>query len=153
MGLRRKSREIAVQTLYALDYIETQSYLKELELIEKYPTVLTEILQENELDKEHKNNEKITEYADHLVKNTLLNLSELDTKITKHSEKWDLSRIALIDLSILRIANYEMCIMKTPPAVIINEAVEIAKRFSNDSACKFIHAVLDAIAKEEGYHA
>jgi N utilization substance protein B len=85
--------------------------------------------------------------ARNLLYGTLENLDRIDELIQKHSLHWQLDRISRVDLSILRMAVYEMCFAKSksPPRVVINEAVEIAKEFSSDVSYKFINGVLDAI--------
>lgn len=77
-------------------------------------------------------------------------LPEIDTKITKSAPEWPLSKVARIDLSILRLAVWEMTVeKKEPPKVIIDEAVELAKEYGNDHSPQFINGVLGAILKQE----
>ncbi len=78
-------------------------------------------------------------------------LGTIDNYISKHLRNWTISRIAIIDKSILRLAIYELIYeAQTPMKVIINEAVEIAKKYGTKDSFTFINAVLDAIAKEIG---
>ncbi len=78
-------------------------------------------------------------------------LGTIDNYISEHLRNWTISRIAIIDKSILRLAIYELIYeTQTPMKVIINEAVEIAKKYGTKDSFTFINAVLDAIAKEIG---
>lgn len=75
----------------------------------------------------------------------------IDQYISNHLKNWTISRIALIDKNILRLAIYELLYEKhTPMRVIINEAIEIAKKYGTKDSFTFINAVLDAVAKEIG---
>lgn len=141
MGYRRKARELVVQTLYGLMYEETGDMLKELEYMQYYPEILETVTHENNLD----NATEIIEFADKLLKNLIPLLEDIDTIITEHSKGWPLEKLAKLDLSVLRLAVYEMIYLKTPPPVIIDEAVEISKKFCAENSSKFINAVLDAI--------
>ncbi len=81
-----------------------------------------------------------------LTKGIAENLSELDNKIKQSAPEWPLDQISLIDKSILRLAVYELLNLKeTPPKVVINEAVELAKQFGSENSSKFINGVLGAI--------
>ena len=81
-------------------------------------------------------------------------LAAVDEHISRHLRNWTLSRVSIIDRSILRLAMYELMYEKsTPMKVIINEAVEIAKKYGTKDSFTFINAVLDATAKEIGRYA
>ncbi len=140
MGIRRQGREIAVQTLYSLEFLKQNLQLEESELTDK----LTEISK----DKKIKDDTKIFEFASDILINLNSNISEIDKKIKKHSTNWSFDRIAKLDLSILRVATYEMLYTDTAPAIIMNEAIEIAKKYCSESSGKFINGVLNAIAEE-----
>ena len=70
-----------------------------------------------------------------------------DTLIVQQAENWKLDRLAVIDRAILRLAIFEMRATDTPPKVVLNEAVELAKKFSSDEAGAFVNGILDAIRK------
>ena len=140
MGIRRQGREIAVQTLYSLEFLRQNLQLEESELTDK----LTEISK----DKKIKDDTKIFEFASDILINLNSNISEIDKKIKEHSINWSFDRIAKLDLSILRVAIYEMLYTETAPAIIMNEAIEIAKKYCSESSGKFINGVLNAIAEE-----
>jgi transcription antitermination protein NusB len=71
--------------------------------------------------------------------------SEIDQRIASKSEHWRLERMPVVDRNILRLAIYEMTATPTPPAVVIDEALELARQFSGDESVSFINGVLDAV--------
>lgn len=86
--------------------------------------------------------------ASKLFTGTLAALAEIDPLIAAHSEHWKLERMAAVDRNLLRLAVHELqAYPKTPAAVVINEALEIARRFSTPDSVEFINGVLDAIRK------
>ena len=87
-------------------------------------------------------------FVDSLVLGTAERQAEIDSMIRKHLEHWRLERMATVDRNILRLATYELMYTATPPAVVIDEALELARRFSNDEAVQFVNGVLDAAHKE-----
>ena len=88
-------------------------------------------------------------FADKLIRGVLQALPELDQKITECAENWDLRRMAAVDRNILRMAIYEMLHRDDiPPVVSINEAVDIAKKFSTQDSGKFVNGILDKIKGE-----
>lgn len=87
-------------------------------------------------------------YVDDVVNGVLENLEALDTTISKYLGNWDLDRLGKTDKAILRLATYEMLYYDTPKVVAINEAVELAKKYSDDKIVKLINAVLDKIRDE-----
>lgn len=72
----------------------------------------------------------------------------IDKILEKHAENWAFERIAKVDLAILRLAVYELKFAQTPPPVVINEAIELAKEYASDDSKRFINGMLDRIAKE-----
>jgi N utilization substance protein B len=73
---------------------------------------------------------------------------EIDRRISDKAEHWKLDRMPAVDRNILRLAVYEMTKQKTPPAVVIDEAIELARQFSGDESVSFINGVLDAVHKQ-----
>jgi N utilization substance protein B len=128
---RRKARECALQMLFAADvvgepkYFSTADYWKELG--------------ESAID------EKAREFADNLVEGTLKNLAAVDERIRTRAEHWRIERMAIVDRNILRLSVYEFLFEDTPHTVVINEALEIARRFSSYEATQFINGILDGI--------
>ena len=84
-------------------------------------------------------------FAERLLIRTIDHAEEADALIAQHADNWDLTRIALIDRILLRLAVCEfICFEDIPPKVTINEAIDIAKRYSTDKSGKFINGILDA---------
>jgi len=86
-------------------------------------------------------------FATDLARGTAARLESLDPLIQAHAEHWRLSRMAVVDRLILRLAVYEFLYTDTPRAVVIDEALELAKTFSGDDAVPFVNGVLDGIRK------
>lgn len=88
-------------------------------------------------------------FADSLVRGAIEHRDELDGHIKKHAVNWDLHRMAVVDRNVLRLAIYEMLYRSDiPPVVSINEAVDIAKRFSTEDSGKFVNGILDKVKGE-----
>ncbi|MDQ3819636.1 MAG: transcription antitermination factor NusB [Acidobacteriota bacterium] len=142
MGLRRKARESALQMLFAADVNagpadRPKRAVRPDELVRDYWAQLGE-----ELD------EPAREFATRLVTGTLAHLAEIDERIKSRAEHWRISRMAVVDRNILRLAVYEFLHEPTPRTVAINEALEIARRFSTYEATQFINGILDAIKRD-----
>jgi N utilization substance protein B len=88
------------------------------------------------------------EFATRLAAGALFHLPELDERIRSRAEHWRISRMAVVDRNILRMAVYEFLHEPTPRTVAINEALEIARRFSTYEATQFINGILDAIKRD-----
>ena len=98
--------------------------------------------------KEKKASEEIREYSTWIVKGIISHQKKIDNLIQSISDHWRLSRMAHVDRNILRIAVFEFLYEKNiAPAVVINEAIEIAKKYSSDEAASFVNGILDAIRK------
>lgn len=131
MGSRRKARECALQMLFAADVAETPAN----DVVRTYWSELGE----DEIDMNAR------EFATRLASGTLAHLETLDERIRSRAEHWRISRMAIVDRNILRLAVYEFLYEPTPRTVAINEALEIARRFSTYEATQFINGILDAI--------
>lgn len=93
---------------------------------------------------------EIRTYTERVIKGTLEHLPELDELITRYADNWKLNRMAAIDRNILRYATFEILYLEDiPPKVAINEAVNIAKKFSQPDSGKFVNGVLDKINHSE----
>ena len=136
MGSRRKARECALQMLFAADVAGRDARLDEL--VRDYWTELSEAEQE----------ESAREFATRLATGTLAHLAEIDERIRSRAEHWRISRMAVVDRNVLRLAVYEFLYEQTPRTVAINEALEIARRFSTFEATQFINGILDAIKRD-----
>lgn len=144
MGVRRKARELSLQTLYALDFVETDPYLGTLELINFYKDKLVDICEDEEVDLDG----KVFKFADFLLESTLKNIDSIDKQISSHSDNWKFDRIAVLDKNIMRIATNEIMFTELAPPIAINEAIEISKKFCSDKSGKFINGILNTIAVE-----
>ncbi len=131
MGTRRKARECALQMLFAADVAKAQE------------SVLTNNYW-NELGEDNLD-EKTRGFADAIVLGALRQLDAIDERIRTRAEHWRIERMAIVDRNVLRLAVYEFLFTDTPHTVIINEALEIARRFSSYEATQFINGILDAI--------
>src|SRR5437899_218440 len=83
-----------------------------------------------------------------LVRGTVEYLAEVDDRITRHAEHWRMERMPAVDRNILRLAVYEMTHGGTPAPVTIDEALELARKFSNEESVQFVNGVLDAVRRE-----
>ncbi|HKP47930.1 MAG TPA: transcription antitermination factor NusB [Pyrinomonadaceae bacterium] len=134
MGSRRKARECALQMLFAADVAETDA----AHVLRTYWTEL------GEADAE----DATRDFATRLAAGTLAHLDTLDERIRSRAEHWRIPRMAIVDRNILRLAVYEFLYEPTPRTVAINEALEIARRFSTYEATQFINGILDAIKRD-----
>jgi N utilization substance protein B len=130
MALRRKAREFALQMLF------------QWEIGKQEPGQV-----ESGFWKNARSEKNTRTFANLLFEGAAAEAADLDALITRHAENWRLERIAAIDRAILRLAAHELRSGKTPPKVVINEAVELAKKFSSEDAAPFINGILDAIHK------
>lgn len=130
-GTRRKARECALQMLFASDVLKMQD--------EMLTTDYWKELGDAGID------EKTQDFANNLVNGTLKELETIDDRIRTRAEHWRIERMAIVDRNVLRLAVYEFLFEDTPHTVVINEALEIARRFSTFEATQFINGILDAI--------
>jgi N utilization substance protein B len=144
MGIRRKAREVALQTLYALDFEEVDPKLGVTELIFIYQESFEAVCDNNKIKKES----AVYHFSKFLLENSFHHIIEIDNEIAAFSEHWSLERITPLDKGILRIAIGEILFTDTESAVIINEAIEIAKKFCSESSGKFINGILHAIKEK-----
>ena len=154
MGMRREARERAVQFLFQYDLNKAENLDDALKQF--WDSQRSAALQEEkgkarwgetvELPPPTSEEAATRLFADPLIRGTLEHLSELDAKITHYTKNWDLNRMAVVDRNILRLAVYEMLYRQDiPPVVSINEAVDIAKRFSTDESGRFVNGILDKV--------
>ena len=86
-------------------------------------------------------------FANKLFEGAAKAADELDALIVQHAQNWRLERMAIIDRAVLRLAIYELRSSETPPKVVLNEAVDLAKKFSSEDAGAFVNGILDAVNK------
>lgn len=157
MGQRREARERAVQFLFQHDLNPPDRLEEALEhfWLTQQATAIAEEKgkatwgQEVELPPPTTEELATRVFADKLIRGVLEHRDELDQRIKQHAENWDLHRMAAVDRNILRLAIYEMLHRDDiPPVVSINEAVDIAKKFSTQDSGKFVNGILDKIKGE-----
>ncbi len=130
MATRHQVRTAVVGLLYAYDLGNRE--------IAKFSDVILE---------EDKIRNKQREFSHRLFDGTVANLETIDAEIKKHLKEWDYDGIGKVEKAIMRLGAYEILIEKTDRAIIINEAVELAKALADDKAPQFINGVLDAVGK------
>ncbi|NLE00892.1 MAG: transcription antitermination factor NusB [Fibrobacter sp.] len=130
---RHRSRELALQTLYACEVGTTEDWQNTLERIADTGSLAQEV--------------KL--YARDLVQQTFSALEQIDSTIRERAANWELKRMAAIDRNILRLAVSELTFFSQVPAkVVIDEAVELAKTFGTDDSGKFVNGIIDSIHKK-----
>jgi len=135
MAARRRSREHALQILYQWD-MRKQPVDESIETF--YGTLFSEEGAVTPPDA----------FLEELVRGTVEKAAEIDALISGHAEHWRLERMPAVDRNILRLAIYEMRYTGTPAAVVIDEALELARRFSTEESVQFVNGVLDAVHRE-----
>ena len=132
MGLRRESRELALQMLYALDSNPSESLLDVLQLFREDQPSLPD---------------RVRQFAEGLVRGVHAERQVIDEAIKARSKNWALGRMPRVDLNIMRLATYELMFRTDiPKKVSINEAIEIARRFGDKDSPAFVNGILDEVA-------
>jgi N utilization substance protein B len=132
MATRHQARTAVVGLLYAYD-LGNQNIAK----------FSDEILEEDKI------RNKQREFSNALFSGTVENLEMLDKEIEAHLTEWDYSDIGKVEKAIMRLGAYEILVAKTDKAIIINEAVELAKKLADEKSPKFINGVLDALGEKK----
>lgn len=129
--MRSQSREIALQILFQTEFASQIQYSEFLEVFEQ--TI----------------DQPILDYADMLISGVKANQEKIDSLLGSTSNNWSIQRMALVDRNILRLATYELKLMPEPlkPNIVINEAVELAKKYSTTESASFVNGILDQISK------
>ena len=134
---RRNARELVMQMVYEGNFHEEE---------ERERIIYDKI---REIDEEEKKRNKVViEFIQSLYFGIFEHLKEIDELIEKSATNWSFARIAKVDLSILRLAIYELKFTDVPQKVAVNEAVEIAKAYSTEKSPRFINGVLGSVIKE-----
>ncbi len=135
MGVRRAGRVIALQTLYRYEITRE---------------ALPDLLDFSWLDEPQGVPAESLDFARLLIAGTVERLAEVDEAIRRQLEHWDFSRLARVDLAILRISAYSLLFLEDVPAsVTIDEAIDIAREFGTDDSYRFVNGVLDGILKRQ----
>jgi N utilization substance protein B len=152
-GGRHRGREVALQVLYAVDMaspaIETTETSGEADSIaEEQPAVDPKTLIFDRVSENFVVPKSAVAFARELVAGVSERIESLDEILGVHARNWRVSRMAAVDRNVLRLAVYELRDTNTPVAVVIDEAVDLARRFGSDSSPSFVNGVLDAVARE-----
>jgi transcription antitermination protein NusB len=132
MASRRRSRQRALQILFSWD---SRRQPVDQAIDEYYDTLYSE-------EQPHRE-----PFVVDLVRGTVGNLEEIDGRIARHAEHWRMERMPGVDRNILRMAVYEMTHAGTPAPVTIDEALELARKFSGEESVQFVNGVLDAVSR------
>ncbi|KLO25033.1 MULTISPECIES: transcription antitermination factor NusB [unclassified Marinitoga] len=134
---RRRIREAVLESTFQIDFNEEISY-------ETIKNLLRDLLKDKKVP------QSLIEEAEIYLENIINNKNDYDELIKKYLVNWEFDRVAYIEKAILRLAIFELNNRKDiPPKVILDEAVELAKKYSNEKSAKFINGILDRLAKEE----
>ena len=132
MGKRRKARESTLQILFQMEFDDAD------------PDKMVDTFWKNK-----KSTKEIEEHSRWLVKGILSHRESIDRLIQSVSANWRISRMAIVDRNVLRIAVFELLYEESlAPAIVINEAIEIAKKYSSDEGAVFVNGILDDARKE-----
>jgi len=161
-GKRRTAREMAVQMLYQSDLggsplpnifktFDLAEYLaREAAALEKARRA--EIDTRAEHARTHKRVDDAFQYAQQLVRGAVENLEQIDELIRSQADNWRLERMPAVDRNILRLAIYEMLFEKeTPKLVVLDEAIELAKKFGSEQSGRFVNGLLDGLLKQHTF--
>ena len=133
MGVRRKSREFALQMLFQADLGRQNAEQVRESFWRERPEAEAEV----------------REFTEDIFRLAMERMAEIDTLIAAHAQHWRMERMSAVDRNILRAAVAElMGFPQTPPAVVINESLEVARKFSSPESIHFINGVLDSAARE-----
>lgn len=132
---RTQARECALQILYQQEMNPEPA----AEILKKFWSQHDEIFSED-----------IRDFAEKLALGTLEHQPEIDEIVERYADNWELSRMAILDRNIMRLATYELLYLEdVPPKVTLNEAVNLAKKFSQEESGKFVNGILDKINHTE----
>ena len=138
MPSRHRSRQRALQILYLWDLRRQPAD----EAIRNYHAAL--------YPEDAPAESRRDDFLEELVHGAVAHVADIDERISRHAEHWRIERMPTVDRNILRLAVYEMVHTDTPAAVAIDEALELARRFSGEESVQFVNGVLDAVHKEIG---
>lgn len=129
--MRHQSRELALQILFQIEFAPQIEYAEFLEVFEQSV------------------GQDVINYADLLINGVKTHREQIDQKIHSYSQHWKMDRMAIVDRNILRMAVFEMKFLPDPlkPNIVINEAVELAKKYSTTESAGFVNGLLDQIGR------
>ena len=136
MAARHRSRKRALQILFEWDM---RGGSIDSAISHFYDTLYSE---------ESESKPKPDKFMEELVRGTVAHSDEIDKKIEQRAQNWRLERMPVVDRNILRLAIYELSLNTLPGPVVIDEALELTRQFSNDEAVAFVNGILDAVHRE-----
>jgi N utilization substance protein B len=139
---RHASRQVALQVLYAVD-LATRSRPGE-DAVAPMPPAAEEVFES--VAENFDLPEAARAFAKQLVCGVMRRRDDLDVLLARHARNWRISRMAAVDRNVLRIAVYELLRTDTPTSVILDQAIELARRFGDEPSPAFVNGVLDAVA-------
>lgn len=147
-GIRRQGREMAVKLLYSLPDHEGGNLEEVLADFWRQFEFRNDALGEAEDEVNSSIRPEVRHFSESLVAGVSENLEQIDTALAEFSTNWALDRMARVDLALLRMAAYELLYCADVPAnVVINEAIEVGKRFGTSETSAFINGILDPLAR------
>lgn len=134
MGIRRQGRELALQSLYMAEFANYNTVSAALNFFEQFSAP-----------------KHAKDFSISLINTVYKNAIVIDEYLVSASQNWSIQRMSKVDRAILRIAICELFILSiSPPVVIVNEAIEIAKSFGSEDSSMFVNGVLDRLLEENG---
>jgi N utilization substance protein B len=133
MGKRHTGRKLAMQALYQAEIKHVQDIVQ---------------ITDDHITNSKNYSDETKEWATYLAQKTWQNRATIDPMIASHATGWDFSRINPVDKSILRMAVFELFNTRTPYTVVVDEAIEIAKKYATDDSSKFINGILGTLIQE-----
>lgn len=137
---RQRSRQVALQTLYARDFADPQ----QVDGAAAIEEIFERVAENFDLPLGAR------EFALKLVSGTTAELSDIDERLAANAINWKISRMATVDRNVLRLGIYELTRTDTPVSVVLDEAIQLARRFGGESSPGFVNGVLDAVARQLG---
>jgi N utilization substance protein B len=131
MGSRRKAREFALKLLYQKDITDDQ------------PGEISRLFWLG-----NRTDEETREFSERIFSLALSNQSEIDEVIRSHAQNWSMERMAVVDRCVLRLAIAELLYVDTPTPVVIDESIEIVRRYSTSESAEFVNGILDSVGQE-----
>jgi len=128
VGHRRRAREHALQVLFQIDLTGGET-----------DEVLTRFWEDMETDA------RVREFAERLVRGVLAERETIDRRLVEAAARWRLERMAVVDRNVLRVAVWELLAGESPAPVVIDEAIEVARRFGGEDSAGFVNGILDGI--------
>ena len=132
MSRRRRSREVVLQILYQRDLNDEPAF----------------DVEDDFMRGRLKNNDELVDFAKGLIRGVAGNRQALDEHLQAAAENWRIGRMAVTDRAVLRLAAYEILMTDTPPPVVINEAIELAKRYGTKNSSQFVNGILDRLSRQ-----